>query len=150
MGFQLSIVVSGPVDHLRKQAILEAARARWPFVRLPREDHLRQHAHFAPPELTDYLFKTTEAYERAMEENGLVEDYLSEWAESFPNVAFVFVEADCFGGTCLYRGYICKAGVLLAWQDSDLNGHTKLLDHIGINLDGGYFPPFARGYFSED
>jgi hypothetical protein len=150
MSFHQSVVVSGPVDAGLKQAILTAARSRWPFIRPPREDRLPQHAHFAPPELTEDLFATEEQRTLAWEQYGEVEDYLMEWAEQFPDVPFVWVEADCRDGNCLYRGFVCKFGVLLEWRgDGGLDDHVLLLDYAGITLEGGYFAPFERGYFED-
>jgi hypothetical protein len=149
MSFQQGVVVSGPVAVEVKKAILAAAQSRWPFIRLPRADRLAEHAHFAPPEVTDSLFADEQARAQAEERCGEVEDWLKERAERFPDVAFAFVEADCFGSTCLYRGFVCKFGAILAWQDSLVDSHVKLLDYIGITLDQGHFAPFERGYFAD-
>lgn len=149
MGFQQDIVVSGPVDPPLKQAILAAARGRWPFVRLPRQDRHPPHACFAPPERTDYLFASQEEYERVLERSGEVEDGLAGWSRGFPAVAFAFVEADCFGGTCLYGGQVCRDGQVVARQPSDAGGLAALLQHVGIALADGSFAPFQRGYFDE-
>lgn len=150
MGFTQSVIVSSPVGPESKQAILTAALERWPFLRLPVRDWLLPaHAQVAPPELTEYLFREEEDYEQAVERNGEVEDGSPEWSRQFPQVAFAFVSADCFGGTCLYSGYFARSGEVVARARPDYLGHIQLLDHVGIHLKDSHFDSFRRGYFGH-
>ena len=150
MGFRLNAVFGSAIEWELKQAILSAALERWPFVRLPRRDFLLPaNAQFAPPELTDYLFTDEVQYEKAVELNGDVEDGVPEWSRAFPDVTFAFVSVDCFGGTCLYGGYVVRGGETLVRVEAAPAGHRELLAHVGMNLHGDDFVPFGRGYFAH-
>lgn len=147
MGFQLNVVFSGPVEPDLKKEILAGAVEQWPFIRTPaREGRYLEHPHFAPPELTEYLYDEQEDYERAVEQSREVEESLPTWGAAFAT-SFAFLEIDCFGGTCLYSGYACRGGEVLLRQEWDSSGHRNLLKAVGIVLKNGQFAPFERGYF---
>ena len=76
-----------------------------------------------------------------------MEDGLPEWSRAFPDVTFAVVSVDCFGGTCLYGGYVVRAGDTLVRVEAESAGHRELLGRIGVHLSENHFPPFARGYF---
>jgi hypothetical protein len=56
---------------------------------------------------------TDEEQEQARELAYALEDELVDWSQQYPHVKFVFINADCFGGTCFYAGYMCQNGVVL-------------------------------------
>lgn len=131
-----------------KRSILAEARSRWPFVRLPRDDSVYpQHVQFAPPELTEYLFEDEADYERAVNQSGEVEEGLPDLSRAFPDTSFVLIEAECFGGTCLYRGFACMDGRITLVHEAEVSGHLPLLEQVGIKLHNEYFEPFEREYF---
>lgn len=83
--------------------------------------------------------------ERA-EKQCAIEEELPGWSAQHPSLTAMYLEADCFGGTCLYRGYICREGkILLKEQALD-----SLLAHIGVKLAGDYFLPFERNFFGPE
>lgn len=147
MGFDLTIVISSPLDREMKEALLSRAKASWPFIRFPQTDLLPAHAHFALPELTDYLFDDVGLYEKAVDQNGEVEGTLPDWSSRFPLIGFALIHAECFGGTCLYSGYVCQDGKIHFQQKGDGRGHQELLKNVGLVLDNDFFAPFQRAYF---
>lgn len=94
---------------------------------------------------------TVEEEEQARELAYALEDELVVWSHQFPDVRFVFVNADCFGGTCFYSGYICQSGVILDRVNnasiSD-DGLPRLVRALSVELDAShYFAPLTRGFF---
>lgn len=93
-----------------------------------------------------------EGYEHARDLAYALEDDLVGWSKRYPDVLFVFLNADCFGGECLYSGYTCQNGVVLAHakdiDEKDNIALPQLLRALGVELDdSGYFAPLTRGFF---
>jgi hypothetical protein len=61
-----------------------------------------------PPREPVLLFDA--AYEHAQAVGYAIEDELPSWSAGYPDLDFVIVFAECFGGTCEYEGYVCRAG----------------------------------------
>ncbi|MFO1351522.1 MAG: hypothetical protein U1F68_12990 [Gammaproteobacteria bacterium] len=117
MGFQSAVIVSSSASAEQRKRMLDQAIRCWPFIRLPRQDSdLTSHALFSPPEMTDYLYGTTEEYEDMLEQNDRVWAELQDWSRQFPTVTFAYIDADCSGGVCLYSGFTCCNGARLAEQ----------------------------------
>lgn len=80
---------------------------------------------------------------------------LIPWSRNFPELTFVYLSAECFGGDCLYAGYACRNGMVLleeAFDDNDnwdasRSSLCRLLRFLGLETD--YFEPFTRGYFDR-
>jgi hypothetical protein len=78
---------------------------------------------------------------------------LIPWSRNFPELTFVYLAAECFGGDCLYGGYACRNGVVLQEETFDDNDDLdasrsslrRLLRFLGLEAD--YFEPLTRGYF---
>jgi hypothetical protein len=87
------------------------------------------------------------------EEQFAIEDKLPTWSTQHPFLTVVYLEADCFGGTCCYRGYVCRNGKMLL-KEEDLEGGLESLDRlltpIDVKLAEGYFPPFERNFFGPE
>lgn len=155
MGFQLRLVISSPVPPDARDAIFSKALKRWPGCRGPRAPgSYPDRVVFACPELTSYLFDTSSEageaeWSEALQVHVSLERELPEWSKQFPEVTFVCVEADCFGGHCDYSGYACRNGQILESIDRSLGGSFwELLTQVDIELESLYFEPFVRGYFA--
>ncbi len=80
---------------------------------------------------------------------------LVEFSATCPNATFVFLYAECFGGTCEYAGFAFRAGRRIHDEPfRDVAGDTgplkRLVSCLGIELDGhGYFEPLSRDFFSQ-
>jgi len=73
-------------------------------------------------------------------------DPLLRLSQEFPHVTFVYLEAECFGGDCLYGGEVFKAGKVIGGDRGD-KALSTLLRHIGVTLDAnGYFAPLDRTF----
>jgi hypothetical protein len=148
MGYHQSIIVSSVLDWAAREDAIQRALSRWPFLRCSpnwRKDSVDRLL-LAPPELTTYLFGNEEDYEAAVEHTWSVESELLNWSQGFPSTTFAFVEADCFGGNCVYSGFACRDGTRIESPESSPDAHLKLLRHVGIETAGS-FEPFKRGYF---
>lgn len=95
---------------------------------------------------------TDEEQEQAQALAYALEDELVGWSRKYPEAVFVFISADCFGGECLYAGYICQNGAVLERvQDIDERDGIalpQLVRALGVELDdSGYFAPLTRDFF---
>lgn len=91
-----------------------------------------------------------EEYERLLELPFAVDRGLAEFSQTFPAFIFVFIDADCIGGTCLYRGFVAQAGKVtlrVAEVQPGVDQLQRLLQPLGVELQSGYFAPFVRGYW---
>lgn len=87
------------------------------------------------------------------EEHFSIEDELSTWSTQHPLLTVVYLEADCFGGTCCYRGHVCQNGEIFFREESpgqESGALDRLLAAIDVKLVEGYFPPFERNFFGPD
>jgi hypothetical protein len=76
------------------------------------------------------------------------------WTTNFPDLTFVYIHAECWGGDCNYLGYVCRNGIKIAEEtleeDDSISRRgalTRLLAPLGVNLEENeYFVPFTRYY----
>lgn len=95
---------------------------------------------------------TEEEQEQARKLAYALEDELVRWSQQYTDTVFVFVSADCFGGKCLYAGYVCQNGAVLERaQDTDEQDGIalpRLVRALGVELgDSSYFAPLLRDFF---
>ena len=147
MGYRQNIIVSSTLEDATREQALQNARSRWSFLRSPRQsDVYSDRLLLGLPELTDYLFDEDADYETALEQSSQIESELLTWSQEFPVAAFAYIEADCFGGTCGYSGFACRAGSIIERVEPGEHAHVTLLRQVGIVTDG-LFEPFKRVYF---
>lgn len=128
---------------------MAAALTRWPFC-MARSitDPFRGFAMLAPD--PDREADTEAEYERLLELPFAVMSDLAEFSREYPDFTFVFIDADCFGGTCVYTGFVVQAGEVRLRVADDKPGVEQLqllVQALGVRLQSGYFAPFARGYW---
>ncbi|HEV2459485.1 MAG TPA: hypothetical protein VGS80_14100 [Ktedonobacterales bacterium] len=134
-------------------SVLEAALATWPECRGRLIVDPFPGIGVAVPEraLTDG--DSDEEQERAQELAWALERDLVAWSRRFPLTLFVFLRADCAGGTCWYEGYVCQDGVVReAAADRARGGAAlrQLVRALGVELgDPPLFAPFTRGFFGR-
>ncbi|MBL8794904.1 MAG: hypothetical protein JNM56_13430 [Planctomycetia bacterium] len=131
------------------EAAMAAAVSRWPFCTAkPVVDPFRGFGLRAPD--PDREADSDEEYERLLELPFAVERGLAEFSLGFPDATFVFIDADCVGGTCVYTGFVVRAGAVhLSVADVQPGSEPlqRLLQPLGVQLRSGYFAPFTRGYW---
>ena len=130
------------------EAVMTAALDRWPFcsAKAITEPFHGFGVRAPDPDESD----TDEEYDRLVELSGAVEDGLTALSQVFPAARFVFVDADCHGGTCVYTGFAAQAGEVFVRVDDVAVGTEsleRLLEPLGVRLADGYFAPFERGYW---
>jgi hypothetical protein len=134
-------------------AILDAALQIWPGCRGRLITEPFHGFGIAVPEHALTYGDLDEEQEQSQELAYALEDDLVGWSQQYPETVFVFLNADCFGGTCLYAGYVCQNGrVLERVQDRERGGIAlpRLVHALGVELDDSYhFTPLARGYFDR-
>ncbi len=135
-------------------SLLELAMHQWPFcigrsIAIPFTG-----IGIMCPSLSDA--NTDEAVEIALEQITAVEEGLIPWSKQFPSTVFVYIEADCVGGNCLYDGYVCRDGSILVRYDSTDQSPAqsrqdlkRLLTWLGLTENTIYFAPFERGFFRQ-
>ena len=147
MGFQLRCAVARIADDDEASQLIELARTGGIAAHRLREPFLGIAAAYDPAELRDRLRDELadgddddEIYERA-------EAVLDPLVAALPAHRFAIIDVDCFGGTCLYRGYTAGAGDHVQVATSS-HGHQQLLAAIGVVDPPWYFAPFTRGFFA--
>ena len=130
-------------------AVMAAALSRWPFCTAkPIADPFRGFGLRAPD--PDSEADSGEEYERLLSLPYAVERGLAAFSRDVPHATFVFIDADCVGGTCVYTGFAVQAGeVRLRVSDAQPGPEPLqcLVETLGVRLQGGYFAPFARGFW---
>jgi len=134
------------------QTLLDAALARWLGCQGRLISEPFHGFGIAVPSRALAYEDTDEEEEQARDLAFALEDELVLWSQHYPEVTFVFINADCFGGTCCYSGYICQSGVILERvKDApkvDDDGLPRLVRALGVELDdSSYFAPLTRGFF---
>ncbi len=139
--------------------LLRAAQARWRGGRGRLIDTPFQGVGFAAPDPEEWLAVAisrgkdgTAAYDAALALIDRIYAELPGWSRRFPRVTFVYLHADCFGGTCFYDGFVCRNGerLWLVGPGGD-EALRQLVAPLGVELDtGGSFAPLSRGYFVAD
>ena len=81
-----------------------------------------------------------------MEQNYEFEKQVPDFSSSLEGNGIADIDASCFGGTCIYRGYYCSGGEVLFNQEGTYDGHIDLLEKVGFDCSGP-FAPFERGFF---
>lgn len=87
------------------------------------------------------------------EEQLAIEDELPTWSRQHPFLTLVYLEADCFGSTCFYRGYVCRNGEMHFKEEGlerEPGSLDRLLKQIDVKLKGGDFPPLERDFFGSE
>ncbi len=135
-----------------ERTLLDDALNRWPSCDGRRITEPFQGFGIAVPSYALTYGDTDEEEEQARELAYALEAELVDWSQRYPDVRFVFINADCFGGKCFYSGYICQSGVILDRVKnapmSDGDGLPRLVRALGVELDtSGYFAPLTRGFF---
>lgn len=124
--------------------LIEAAAARWPgaSVRVMDEQLHGVGLRLPEPEPND-----PPQYQRVMN----CADELPEWSRRYPENTFVYIQVECFGGSCDHFGYACKDGEKIETvEEEQEDGLIRLMSHLGAKLGNAYsrsyFAPFERDY----
>ena len=150
MGFRQAIVISEKVDSSTRENALLFAQTKWPGIRLPSSPRqYRDRILFAAPELTDYLFDSDSEYERAVSTSYEIAEGVTALSTNFPNITYAHIDADCFGGTCIYSGFTIRNGTEILSVRGQPTGHKQLLRQIGFRMWYNCFAPFVRGYLAN-
>lgn len=135
-------------------SVLDAALRKWPDAQGRMIVDPFQGIGVAVPSEALTYGDTDEEYEQAQELAWALKRELVEWSRGYPTKRFVFIRADCFGGTCDYEGYICGDGII-QYQTKEANGSQNdmlrtLVQALGVELpETSYFEPLTRGYFDS-
>ena len=79
-----------------------------------------------------------------------VENDLIDFSKIFQNEIFGYIEVDCFGGTCYYKGFVVNNGKIIYRQETAKDGHINILKKINKKYDGYYFEPFTREFINKN
>jgi hypothetical protein len=78
---------------------------------------------------------------------------LVPWSSRFPNITFVYLYVECFGGDCDHAGFAFREGQVLEdipFTESDYP-LRKLLKYLGVDLgQTPFFEPLQREYFEHE
>ncbi|MCA9919732.1 MAG: hypothetical protein KC445_17365 [Anaerolineales bacterium] len=94
-----------------------------------------------------------ESFEAFYEQEKALVSTIKSLSIQFPKSTFAWIEVKCFGGTCLYIGFVMQNGIQQFSKieyDSDPTILPKILSFLGITLaDNLFFEPFTRGYWQN-
>jgi hypothetical protein len=93
-------------------------------------------------------------YNRLLEFTYRIERELPEFVARFDEPVVAFVEAESFGGTCVYAGWVLRDGALdllvrVADAEPGPRNLERLLAPLGAELTAGHFAPFVRGFWGD-
>ncbi|MBI3230160.1 MAG: hypothetical protein HYZ45_08315 [Burkholderiales bacterium] len=148
MGYQFQGLLTTHADAAK------AAEQRWRYCEVKRV-HEQWDGFIVRCPNVDDLHPTEDeaACERIYQQMDEVKDGLLALSAEFPTALLVFVDVECFGGVCLYRGLHALAGEVVARFESVDIEHdlAEILRPLGVQLGiDRYFQPFTRGYFELD
>ncbi len=150
MGYQFKGFFVSCSDE-QKEKIVESVNKKWPEIKCKVIYDPFLGIGGRVPDLADESYGKIFAGQKDQlpEKTYDVGDLLPSWSVQFPEIMFVYLEADCFGGNCLYGGYVCKNNEMnIKTKTSDKDSLGKLLSPLGIKLNkDNYFKPLERGYF---
>jgi hypothetical protein len=131
------------------ESAMAAAMDRWPFC-TGKPIAIPFHGFGLRAPDPDREAESDEEYKRLLELPFAVKRGLVEFSRGFPAATFVFIDADCFGGTCIYTGFVAQVGeVSLRVTEAQTGSEPlqRLLEPLDVRLQSGYFAPFTRGYW---
>lgn len=130
-------------------SILEAARRKWKGCLARTIDKPFQGVGFAHPgadRCYPLVFNSAQEEEHERIAKSMKSDLLS-WSEKFPNIVFVLIEADGFGGVREYEGFVVSNGIMLCKHEGK-DSLKNLVAYLDVTLnENQQFEPFTRGYF---
>ena len=158
MGFYLRCAIA-KVDDVSHATQIEATAAELfpPFVRSQRFEqpfagviigydpvatHERLVENFAAHGYTDEEAATEDA-------EAAIWNHMGELSLAFPDVPFAYIDVDCFGGTCMFDGFIVKDGLRTHVEKSSSSAHQRLFEHMGVDDPQWHFAPFTRGFMES-
>jgi hypothetical protein len=139
MGFELGVVVAGPLAPERIVPVTRQLLARWPWLRLPLETAHARQVVLGSVERTSYMVGS---YRHAQLLDEQIQRELVEASAALPDCSLAWVHTDCFGGQGVDDGLVARAGTRVC-ESSSL---PELLAHVGIETTG-FFAAFERGHF---
>jgi hypothetical protein len=96
-----------------------------------------------------------EAFDYANEEEARddiaygLEEQLAAFSRRTPDRSWAYIDVDCFGGTCLYDGFIARDGEhRYSLAAASQRGHLELLEHLGVTGLNSDFEPFHGGFLT--
>lgn len=131
------------------EALMTAALSRWPFCTAKTIAAPFCGFGLRAPDC-EREADSDDEYERLLELSFAMKRGLAEFSNDFPAATFVLIDADCFGGTCLYTGFVAQAGTVsfgVTEMQPGAEQLQRLLWPLGVQLQSGYFAPFTRGYW---
>ena len=158
MGFHLRCAIAKVDDDSVADHFVEFATALYPsFVRVRRFDapFAGVIAAYDPQAAHDLVHDNWEVLGYA-DENAAIDDIeeaiesrIAHLSHEFPDTPIAFVDVDCFGGTCMYRGYVVNDGLQTYAEPASANAHVRLFEHMGVKDPQWHFPPFTRGFMDS-
>jgi hypothetical protein len=77
---------------------------------------------------------------------GAIDNRMPQLSSAFAARPFAYVNVDCFGGTCMYDGYVVKDGEVLHSEPFSSASHVRLFEYLGVRDAQWHFAPFTRGF----
>lgn len=76
-----------------------------------------------------------------------IDEGLATFTARTPGQSWAYIDVDCFGGTCLYDGFIARDGERQhSLSGASQRGHLELLEHLGATGLTWDFAPFHRAF----
>src|SRR5262245_43017626 len=141
MGFYLRCAIAKVDDPVIAERIVVAAAELFPpFVRVRRfsQPFAGVIAGYDPTDAHEKLVDNFAAHGYADEEAAYedaaeaIDSRIGDLSHEFPDVPFAFVDVDCFGGTCMFRGYVVKDVAVTHREEASSSAHVRLFAALGV------------------
>lgn len=131
---------------VEREHIVAYALARWPGCQAKQIHQPFRGLGVSVPDYNEAL--TAEEAERRWALLDQVGEEVWWLSQNYSHLTFVWIHAECFGGTCIYDGEVYRDGLMLAEERGE-GALSRLVAHLGISLPPSeFFVPFVRGYFA--
>lgn len=127
MGYRFTGFITTQLD------VLDEARSRWPMCHSEFHEGIKKVVVACPDPAQA---ESDQMYESLVEMGFEIEDAVVPISEKYPEALFVFLGADCAGGQCHYRGWVCRNGQILEGAEGYRGDGTltRLVRHLEIKL----------------
>ncbi len=142
MGFELGVVVAGPLAPERIVPVTRQLLARWPWLRLPLETAHARQVVLGSVERTSYMVGS-HRHAQLLDEQ--IQSELVEASAALPDCSLAWVHTDCFGGMGVDDGLVARSGARVCESQS----LSELLAQVGIETTG-FFAAFVRDHFGTN
>ncbi len=129
--------------------LIEDIKNELPFCLIDNVYHPFLGIEVRSPDINESVPLKEKTYNEIINTMDSIEEKVQILSKKYNELFFIYVDATCFGGTCIYNGMVIKNGKIIYKDQNDkLKGEgclKYLFNYFDIILDDNeYFLPFAK------